>query len=86
MRFQLFSVASASTIMIATSSLPSVVGDDATGDDEVEDGLLELARASGTRPTGRRCSADADARRDRAVERQTRDLGRRDAALIASAS
>ena len=38
-----FSVASASTIMIATS--PS--GQDAAGDDHVEDGALELARAVG---------------------------------------
>ena len=51
MRSQLCSVASASTIMIATSSLPFFVGDDATGDDEVEDGLLELLVRSGTRPT-----------------------------------
>ena len=53
-----------------------LVGDEATGDGEVEDGLARAARTSGTRPTGPSDERETDAA-DRAVERQAGDLGRR---------
>ena len=78
MRSQLPSVASASTIMIATSSLPFGVGDDTTGDGEVEDGVFELAELRERDPlvADRGDEREADAA-DRTVERQAGDLGRR---------
>ena len=66
--------------MIATSSLPCGVGDDATGDDDVEDGLLELRGLRERDPLVFSSTVAGDEREahrtDRAAERQAGDLGR----------